>query len=179
VDSAVLDSVGGLPLGFSYQCSPINCKQVPLINGCLEISGPPFASSSGMNFPLTLYITAFLRFGSIPLPPQQQTVTFYSIVVDTTTGITTLDNSNLLNRLNLYPNPAKNQLKVRFNLLRSEKVNIQVSDLLGRNLTSTEDFFVAGENAIELPVTHLCDGIYILSLTSESGKYSGRIAVNN
>lgn len=49
-----LDSIGGLPPGFSYACNPSNCQFPGNSIGCIVITGNP---QTFENYPLRLYLT--------------------------------------------------------------------------------------------------------------------------
>jgi len=61
LDSVVIDSVTGLPSGFSYACSAPGCIFLPDTNECIAITGTADSSQLGI-YPLTVYITIHLFF---------------------------------------------------------------------------------------------------------------------
>src|SRR6185369_9269350 len=57
VDSILVESVSGLPSGFSYTCTPSNCHFPGGSNGCVLLQGT--APTIGMvgTYPIVVYIT--------------------------------------------------------------------------------------------------------------------------
>lgn len=65
-----IDSVVGLPLGFTYACSPVNCTYPGGAIGCAIVTGIPTLALIGL-YPLTIYGTIQLFhpiFGTITQP---------------------------------------------------------------------------------------------------------------
>ncbi len=54
VDNITIDSVSGLPAGFSYSCTPSNCVFPGGSNGCIRLSGTSIISGT---YPLNVYVT--------------------------------------------------------------------------------------------------------------------------
>ena len=77
-----------------------------------------------------------------------------------TTGIT-----------NVYPNPlrAGQDLKLNYTSLKNEKVSVQLVNMLGKRVVSTNLTVTEGTNALSVAVGRLSAGVYNLSVVSESG----------
>jgi hypothetical protein len=52
IDSVILNSISGLPAGFSYACSPANCRFLGNASSCFIVTGTP-------TVPLTMHTTHY------------------------------------------------------------------------------------------------------------------------
>jgi len=69
----------------------------------------------------------------------------------------------------IYPNPFSENLTLEINATQNEKTNIQVFDLLGKNVFSQSVEFFEGKNTIELALQDLPSGSYFLRMQIEEG----------
>lgn len=80
--------------------------------------------------------------------------------------------------VNVFPNPAKDQVKVSFNLDKSANVNVVVYDAAGRIVyTGAKSQLNSGAQFITVPVSNLASGVYNLSVQTEDGSMTQRITV--
>jgi hypothetical protein len=71
----------------------------------------------------------------------------------------------------VYPNPARDMATVFFSLNKPEQVTISVMDISGRAMViHPGSYYPAGRNEYKLPTGNLANGIYIVTLSSETGK---------
>jgi hypothetical protein len=69
---------------------------------------------------------------------------------------------------NIYPNPIQNQLQLQYDLLDSEEVNLQILDLLGREIkTFSLGHCPVGQHQLNLDLSDLENGTYLLDLSTE------------
>ena len=67
--------------------------------------------------------------------------------------------------ITVYPNPAKGE-NINIQIYAAEDmVNIKITDFNGR-LISSRDAYVYGSEVIQLPITLMSSGIYIVTITS-------------
>lgn len=80
----------------------------------------------------------------------------------------------------VYPNPVKNDLFfVSLSGIEEAKVQISLYDLLGRNMLKTESMTNAN-NRIQISTTHLKPGVYMLNISTQSGKsFTQKIIIDN
>lgn len=80
--------------------------------------------------------------------------------------------------VNVYPNPAKDQVKVSFNLDKTANVNVVVYDAAGRIVyNGAKNQLAFGTQTIVVPVNNLASGIYNLSIQTEDGSMTQRLTV--
>lgn len=65
IQSVIIDSIAGLPMGFVYDCEPGNCVFPGGGAYCLVISGFPMVSQVG-NYPITIHTTISLTHPILP-----------------------------------------------------------------------------------------------------------------
>lgn len=91
------------------------------------------------------------------------------------------DNTNIsiLGNILVYPNPASNIANVQFKLHKASDVDIKVYDLNGRLVI--KDFkskLCSGEHTYPITTRYLDKGTYIICLTSEGNKSTGKFIVH-
>jgi len=69
-----------------------------------------------------------------------------------------------LTELNLWPNPTQDRLDVMFNSVKSGQVRTEVVDMNGRRVAGTMHQLVHGKNRIQLEVSDLPAGMYLLRI---------------
>ncbi|MFK5879202.1 MAG: FG-GAP-like repeat-containing protein [Flavobacteriaceae bacterium] len=104
---------------------------------------------------------------------------FYNVAVNQTLSIVegaslSVDEFNLQNSLNIYPNPFSEEITISFSLKNKENVVIDVFDLLGRKINTLLNKEVIGKQNIIWNGTNysghkLNAGIYLISIQTESG----------
>lgn len=80
--------------------------------------------------------------------------------------------------VNVYPNPAKENVNVSFNLDKAANVNVVVYDAAGRIVyNGAKAQLASGTQKITVPVNNLASGIYNLSIQTEDGSMTQRLTV--
>ncbi len=70
--------------------------------------------------------------------------------------------------LSIAPNPFANKTVMKFNLPSASMVSVQLTDLLGREITSiAQKLYVVGKNEIEILSNHASPGTYLVKLQIE------------
>lgn len=84
-------------------------------------------------------------------------------------NVTQVDNQNTVNNfsINLYPNPVKNTLNIKFYSKNAQISNIKIFNLLG-NLIYYCDSNFENQSNIEIDCTNFLDGKYFLILSEKS-----------
>ena len=84
-----------------------------------------------------------------------------------------------LNDLQLAPNPAKDRLRVQFNLGSSEALRYAVRDVAGRLLMEDDLGTVSGSFGLDLNIGNLLSGMYQLEIRSDAGVKTAKFVVQN
>jgi hypothetical protein len=177
VDSVILVSITGLPPGFTYSCTPSSCRLLPNVNGCVLISGPALpGSAAGSTFPLTINVTAYLKLAGFPLGGQAQSITFYNIVVDQSSGIAALSKSHFDVAQN-FPNPFSDKTSFAFSSSGNENVSVKIYNLLGSQVYSKSIFSRQGINFLALEARDFSPGIYMVNMSNGKATVTRRMIV--
>ncbi len=68
--------------------------------------------------------------------------------------------------LSMYPNPVKNMTTIQFDMIEASNYNIQIFDLSGRLIQSNSGVAFSGANKVQLNLSNLVQGSYIIKLIS-------------
>ena len=72
-----------------------------------------------------------------------------------------------INGVNVFPNPAKNMVKLVFNLVESDDVTVSVSNIMGQEVIAlSNQMNRVGVHSIELNINDLKPGIYFVNIKS-------------
>lgn len=80
-----------------------------------------------------------------------------------------LEDISSFDQFSLYPNPADNELNVRFNIQESNDVQVSIQDLQGKMIQGHKIQAISGSNLIMLNTEVLAPGVYFLKLESNQG----------
>jgi uncharacterized protein (TIGR02145 family) len=75
--------------------------------------------------------------------------------------------------LNIYPNPAKEEVFLTFEATANANASISVTDLSGKQIATSNAFFTRGRHGIR--ISGLNSGIYAVKICSEAFQFSGKI----
>ncbi len=87
------------------------------------------------------------------------------VVIGGITGI----NNNFSNNVSLYPNPSTDNINISFESKNNETITISISDLNGRVVLTEKSDVQKGNNVLNATIAELSTGLYIISLSSDSG----------
>ncbi len=85
--------------------------------------------------------------------------------------------ADVTNSLNVFPNPVRNELNVRFTLNKAEKLTIEIYNALGQKVHTVANTSFNGENTLTVNTSDLAAGIYHLNLVSQNGVTTQRFVV--
>ena len=74
--------------------------------------------------------------------------------------------NGLFTQVNLYPNPVIHQLKVSILSKKPSVSQVAIFNASGQRVYNQQSKFVAGYTTIQIPVSHLTNGVYWLMLES-------------
>ena len=89
---------------------------------------------------------------------------------------TAYSNIPMVHSLSLYPNPARNDMTIKFGLPNEERVSLKVYDVSGREVkTLVDDRLEAGYHIIRLDNMNFPSGIYFARLVADRYKATKKI----
>ncbi len=78
----------------------------------------------------------------------------------------------------VYPNPASDRVIVELTTGRTDRLSLQLYDVMGKKVSDMDMLLQSGFNSIELPVKQLSNGIYFMRLRSGQTSYETKIIRN-
>ena len=81
--------------------------------------------------------------------------------------------------LDLYPQPAQDHVNIQFSLPEATSLNLRITDLNGQVIAQplTEAYYTGGEHQLQLPVSQLAKGIYLVRLRTATGSITKKLIV--
>lgn len=156
IDSLVIENVGGLPTGLTFGCGNDDCS----VNGgdyhCFYISG---TTSQTGTFVLDIQTTGYA--GAFNLP---YSFAGYKLVVEAATSIKEVENLFYVEQN--MPNPFVDKTIINYNLLGTERVILEVYNILG-TLVYNDSHISNGNDYFEIDNV-LIAGNYIYKISSSS-----------
>jgi hypothetical protein len=98
-------------------------------------------------------------------------------VLVTGTDFTGVQENNTGISFSTYPNPADDQVNIRFNLPVSSNVTLNIYDISGKLIRSENKGTLSGEQKLLLDVSQLNAGMYRIELITNSGTSNSKIIV--
>lgn len=93
-------------------------------------------------------------------------------------AISGIDGFDIPEGMNVYPNPATEQVTVTWAALKGTGYQLQLTDMAGRIVLQTSGEVQSNENEVTLNVGSLTEGIYILHLNYKGKRAYQRIVVS-
>jgi hypothetical protein len=178
IDSVVVDSIYGLPPGFTVVSENENNLNFYFFGGtssCMLVTG---TASPGDEGTYPLYVSG-LSWGQVAGVPTSQpfVVDWYQIEVVSATGIEALTGNDFQVRQNI-PNPFSNTSNVEFYLPQAENVNINIYNTLGKIIKAENIQAVKGTNSYLLNAADFSNGVYFYNLIYLDQTITRRFVVN-
>jgi len=86
--------------------------------------------------------------------------------------------NNAPNSLNIFPNPATEDLHVKFDFNGSSNITIALTDLLGRTVLSQPlTNYSNGTNEVTIPVSDIPVGMYVVKVQTTNGCVSQKVTI--
>ncbi len=86
--------------------------------------------------------------------------------------------SDMVNEVNVYPNPAEDNARLTYSLKESQEVTVTLQNMKGQNLKVVDQGRQAtGEQNLNIDVSNLDAGSYIYSIQTAEGETNGRLIV--
>ena len=84
---------------------------------------------------------------------------------------------SFINNINAYPNPAKKNIEVTFNLIHPEKIKITLTNITGKLIKEFDLGTAEGSPIYSLDINDISNGPYFLNIISESGIKTKQIEI--
>ena len=123
----------------------------------------------------TYYVQAYGYSGA------NSTTTCYKLRVNTSASNFRFDPSDISatksldGSLSAYPNPSQGNITIAFDAFAKQDASIQIFDMVGKMVMSTQYLALEGQNLVNLDVTKISTGSYILRVVSGSDVYTTKI----
>ncbi len=78
----------------------------------------------------------------------------------------------------IYPNPAMHEVRAAVELEKAQEVTIELFDVIGQRIFSSEVFLESGSNEMEVPVSQLTNGTYMVRLSTENQQVTKRLIIH-
>ena len=79
--------------------------------------------------------------------------------------------------LNVYPNPAKDQLNIAFNALEVVELEISLNDVAGRKIMQRSYLANRGDHSLRFDLTTIPIGIYFLNVSTNESSPKYKVVV--
>ncbi|WP_317898755.1 T9SS type A sorting domain-containing protein [Aurantibacillus circumpalustris] len=87
------------------------------------------------------------------------------------------NNIDALSNSSIFPNPAKNTATVKVSLLSNSKVQVNVLNTIGQVVKSIETQGQIGSNAVNLDLSGLASGIYLVNIKAENASTTKKLVI--
>ena len=77
----------------------------------------------------------------------------------------------------VYPNPASDKAIVKFTVVSAAQYHLNLTDVLGQHVLSTDGTATEGVNMIDLDLSTVAKGVYLLNIMSGENAQQVRMVV--
>lgn len=177
IQTIELESVTGLPTGFTLACSAQDCKFPGNSTGCAVIQGT--TSDAGVhNLVFALKTTVKIKtLGGVPIPggqtmEQKDTLDYYKIIIDENCE-TSIVNINNIASFDVYPNPAKGNVTISKLVNDGLDKTIQVINAEGKIIKTLH----TDKNSISISTEDIKSGIYFVKVTQKNAQETVKLVI--
>jgi hypothetical protein len=167
----VLDSVGNLPTGLSWQSNAVNNEFYPGNYYCILMEGTPTLADT---FHLKIYIGVFIDFFGTPVYGAQ-------VIDSTSLSMIIIDNTGIAEKqhegfyiMNNYPNPFTTWTSIRFFTEKPGPVEFELYSMMGKLVDRGQMIARKGENYFHYQGESLAPGTYFYLLRSGGKTVAGK-----
>jgi len=177
IDSVVVDSISGLPPGFSIVSENENSLKFYFFGGtssCMLVTGTAAPGDEGV-YPVYVAGLSWAQLAGVPTS-QPFIVDYYQIEVVSAAGLESFTGNNFQVKQNI-PNPFNSSSSIDFYLPKEDHVNINIYNVVGKVVKSDEIKARKGENSYSLNAADFSNGIYFYNLTYANQTITKRFVV--
>jgi hypothetical protein len=166
----VLDSVSNMPEGLSYQSNADKFWADSAY--CILISGTPTEEGE---FPLSIYVTPWVKYGESNLP-YQQVKDDTSVIMTVLSGSSGIDPfiSRDFSVAPVFPNPYTEAMQIRFFTPVADNYKLEIFSILGASVYREVLIAEPGENSFIFNGSALKAGSYFYKVFNRSTIYTGK-----
>jgi len=85
--------------------------------------------------------------------------------------------ADLATNFNVYPNPAKGLVSIRYSLTKDQEVIIILNDVMGKSVLDKKIKAVKGENEAKIDLSPLKKGVYFINFYKDNLKHVNKLIV--
>jgi hypothetical protein len=154
----------------------LNASGTPLkmslsdVNGDYSFSNLPYGSYQIMADMLNRVPTPI----NVTLSPTNQRADGVNIIANSN-SVTAISGELAVTSLKMFPNPVQNILNITLNADRDMNLTARILDLQGRTIQSVSRTVAQGNDRLELDLSSLTPGIYMLNLNDGAGQKTFRV----
>lgn len=177
IDSVIVDSVGGLPSGYGYQCSSPRCSYAGGANGCVTVSG---TTNTPGDYDVVIRLIAYGTFAGQPIPGAYTDTFALHIDSADISGVKSRSQLPLnFSVMQNVPNPFSSSTEISFTMPQAQNVTFKVYDVLGKQVSLRTISAVKGKNTITVDREGMNAGMYFYSIQAGSQVITKRMSVGN
>jgi hypothetical protein len=182
IDNIDLTSVSGLPNNFSYACDPPSCSFPGGSTKCAELFSTIDPTSADIGLYQVIFETTTYVSG-IPIlntTTQDDIIDYYYLeILPTSTSVFNLVEDHTFDLKAVFPNPVIGNAKIQFVSGSSEKVILNIYNLLGEEVESRTIYANRGINTLDVSTISFNEGIYLYSINNGEQLRTRRMVVKN
>lgn len=178
-----IDSIVGVPAGFSYSTNPANGIFPGGSYGCAGLTGMATAgqelggpNSDGV-YPVIIYYTATVSVFSVPTD-FPATKTGYKLIIQAANNVPSTANINFTVNQNV-PNPSDKQADFMFTNPSNGPVQFTLYNILGEPVKQNTISATKGDNHFMLNTADLSAGVYLYTFRSGNATVTRRMTVSH
>ena len=88
-----------------------------------------------------------------------------------------VNNPETQNLFSLFPNPAKNQIRINYNIKTNDNISFVITDKIGKVVFSRKDEAMFGTGYKTIDLNNFANGIYTVSINGAKTNYTRKISV--
>ena len=96
-----------------------------------------------------------------------------------TPGTTGVNNIVAISSVSAFPNPTSGKLNIQWNEKATEKANVIITDITGREVYSSSVAFTVGSGVTNIDLSELTNGVYVFNIKTATLSYNSKIEVRH
>jgi hypothetical protein len=183
IDQIQIDSIVGIPAGFTYSTNPVNGTFPGGSYGCANFTGQATAGQEGGGpnsdgvYPVIIYFTATVSVFSTPTQ-FPATKTGYKLHIMAANTVPSLSNVNFTVSQNA-PNPSDKSADFLFTNPTNGNVQFTLYNILGETVKQNTISATKGDNHYILNTADLSAGVYLYTFRSGNATVTRRMTVSH